>query len=160
MACRAIHTFAARQTPFWPRILARLYNDQVPCDHLHTSAGPHALRPPTSLHGRRIQRAGGNKIVLHVKSPVARQRHGKPGLFRDSRVSATVSIELKWTETMTMRVDDQDFRNMESEKARIADLMAILPDGLDTVLDIGARDGFISKLLASRCSSVSTTDRV
>ena len=59
---------------------------------------------------------------------------------------------------MTMRVDDQDFRNMESEKARIADLMAILPDGLDTVLDIGARDGFISKLLASRCSSVTALD--
>ncbi len=50
------------------------------------------------------------------------------------------------------------YRNSESEKKRIADLMGLLPDSVVSVLDIGARDGFISKLLAERCFIVTALD--
>lgn len=50
------------------------------------------------------------------------------------------------------------YRSSDTEKARIADLMALVPAGMDRVLDIGARDGFLSKLLAQRCGSVVALD--
>jgi len=45
-------------------------------------------------------------------------------------------------------MDLTEYRAGESERKRIADLMRLLPDNLDSVMDVGARDGFISKLLA------------
>src|SRR5262249_61240471 len=41
---------------------------------------------------------------------------------------------------------------------RIADLMRLLPDNLDSVVDVGARDGFISKLLAGHFPKVTALD--
>jgi hypothetical protein len=49
-------------------------------------------------------------------------------------------------------------RNSAVEKQRIADLMRLLPSSIDTVVDIGARDGFISKLLAERFLKVTALD--
>jgi hypothetical protein len=43
--------------------------------------------------------------------------------------------------------DLQKYRASELEKARTADLLRVLPKGRATVLDIGARDGFFSKIL-------------
>ena len=50
------------------------------------------------------------------------------------------------------------YRGSDTERARVADLMALVPSGLERVLDVGARDGFISKLLAQRCISVVALD--
>jgi SAM-dependent methyltransferase len=55
-------------------------------------------------------------------------------------------------------LDITEYRNSETEKARIGDLMRLLPAGIETGLDIGARDGFIAKLLADRISSVTALD--
>src|SRR6516162_4614312 len=49
-------------------------------------------------------------------------------------------------------------RNSAREKQRIADLMRLLPSSIDTVLDVGARDGFISILLAERFLKVTALD--
>ena len=51
-----------------------------------------------------------------------------------------------------------EYRESETEQARTNDLMALLPKNIETVLDIGARDGFISKLLADRVRSVTALD--
>jgi hypothetical protein len=50
------------------------------------------------------------------------------------------------------------WRETEIEKARIADLMGMLPTKVGTAVDIGARDGFISKLLADRGVAVTALD--
>jgi SAM-dependent methyltransferase len=50
------------------------------------------------------------------------------------------------------------YRGGESERKRIADLMRLLPGSLDSVLDVGARDGFISKLLARHFPNVTALD--
>lgn len=55
-------------------------------------------------------------------------------------------------------MDHVSYRSSDTERARIADLMALVPAGMDRVLDIGARDGFLSKLLAQRCGSVVALD--
>jgi len=51
-----------------------------------------------------------------------------------------------------------EYRNSTSEKERIADLLALVPDGINTVLDVGARDGFITYLLADRYPMVTALD--
>ena len=55
-------------------------------------------------------------------------------------------------------MDLTDYRNSPLEKQRTADLMAKVPSGLDRMLDIGARDGFFSHLLAERSRSVTALD--
>ena len=49
------------------------------------------------------------------------------------------------------------YRNSASERARIGDLMDLLPTGI-SALDIGARDGHLSKLLAERFATVTALD--
>jgi SAM-dependent methyltransferase len=55
-------------------------------------------------------------------------------------------------------MDVTEYRNSAREKERVADLMRLLPSGINTVLDIGARDGFISRLLAERFPTVTALD--
>ena len=55
-------------------------------------------------------------------------------------------------------MDLSEYRNSTSEKARISDLMRLLPEQGDSVLDVGARDGFISRLLADHFSTVTALD--
>ena len=55
-------------------------------------------------------------------------------------------------------MDLLEYRNSEREKARVASLMELLPANLNTALDIGARDGFISKLLAERYAAITALD--
>lgn len=50
------------------------------------------------------------------------------------------------------------YRASKSEIDRIGDLMAMLPESIGSALDIGARDGFISKLLADRIANVTALD--
>jgi SAM-dependent methyltransferase len=54
--------------------------------------------------------------------------------------------------------DLQAYRASKLEKARTADLLRVLPKGLTTVLDIGAREGFFSKLLTEHFASVTALD--
>jgi hypothetical protein len=49
-------------------------------------------------------------------------------------------------------------RERPEERARIADLLARLPAGRTSILDIGAREGYISCLLASRFQEVTALD--
>jgi hypothetical protein len=55
-------------------------------------------------------------------------------------------------------MDLSAYRNSEPEKRRVASLMGMLPAQLGTALDIGSRDGFLSKLLADRIASVTALD--
>ena len=55
-------------------------------------------------------------------------------------------------------MDLKEYRQSAQERARIDDLMRIIPKGRSTILDIGARDGYISKLLASYFEVVTALD--
>lgn len=55
-------------------------------------------------------------------------------------------------------MDLTEYRNSASERARISDLMHLVPAQGSSALDIGARDGFISRLLANRFSMVTALD--
>lgn len=55
-------------------------------------------------------------------------------------------------------MDLATYRNSAQEKARVADLMALLPPNISSVLDIGARDGFVSLRLAKTIPSVTALD--
>jgi len=52
----------------------------------------------------------------------------------------------------------QEYRQRPLEKARISDLMAIVPKGRQSVLEIGARDGHLSRLLTQYFPSVTALD--
>ncbi len=55
-------------------------------------------------------------------------------------------------------IDIEKYRNSESEKARIADLFRIMPSGRTSVLEIGARDGYLSRPLTERFQEVTALD--
>ena len=55
-------------------------------------------------------------------------------------------------------MDLSDYRKRPSEQERIGDLINMLPDGGETALDIGARDGYISVLLADKFARVTALD--
>jgi len=57
-----------------------------------------------------------------------------------------------------LTIDYAKYRDSPLEKARIADLLRILPRGRQTILDIGARDGYISRLLTDHFSRVTALD--
>jgi SAM-dependent methyltransferase len=54
--------------------------------------------------------------------------------------------------------DLSTYRSSAREQARIADLLASVPKGYASVLDIGARDGYISNLLAQDFDAVTALD--
>lgn len=55
-------------------------------------------------------------------------------------------------------VNLEKYRLSESDQARTADLLRVLPTGRYTVLDIGARDGHFSRLLTDYFASVTAMD--
>lgn len=55
-------------------------------------------------------------------------------------------------------VDFEKYRASESEKARVGDLFRVMPQGRTSVLEIGARDGHMSRLLAERFAEVTALD--
>lgn len=55
-------------------------------------------------------------------------------------------------------MDLTEYRAGASEQARVADLLGLLPEHLGSVLDIGARDGYIARLLAGRAAAVTALD--
>ena len=55
-------------------------------------------------------------------------------------------------------IDVEKYRQSASEKARIADLFRILPRGRRSVLEIGARDGYLSRPLAEHFQEVTALD--
>jgi len=57
-----------------------------------------------------------------------------------------------------MRANLSEYRASEREQARIHDLFALMPDKGWRALDIGARDGYLSKLLAERYGQVVALD--
>ena len=57
-----------------------------------------------------------------------------------------------------MAIDVEQYRNSESEKARVADLFRVMPVGRKSVLEIGARDGYFSRPLAERFAEVTALD--
>jgi glycosyltransferase involved in cell wall biosynthesis len=58
----------------------------------------------------------------------------------------------------TGKVDMAVYRNTPLERERISDLMNIMPKGHDSVLDVGARDGNLSRLLTEHFASVTALD--
>jgi ubiquinone/menaquinone biosynthesis C-methylase UbiE len=50
------------------------------------------------------------------------------------------------------------YRTSESERARTADLLRIVPKNRRSVLDIGARDGFFSSLLRDHFDQITALD--
>jgi 2-polyprenyl-3-methyl-5-hydroxy-6-metoxy-1,4-benzoquinol methylase len=55
-------------------------------------------------------------------------------------------------------MDLTEYRNSQSEQNRVGDLISLLPTGGKSVLDIGARDGYISRLLAAHYLKVTALD--
>ena len=56
------------------------------------------------------------------------------------------------------KADLSEYRASPREKARISDLLEIVPKGYSSILDIGARDGYISNLLLQHFESVTALD--
>jgi len=56
------------------------------------------------------------------------------------------------------KVEMAAYRNTPLEQERISDLMNIIPKGKDSVLDVGARDGYLSRLLTEHFTSVTALD--
>ncbi len=54
--------------------------------------------------------------------------------------------------------DLQTYRESEAEKARTQDLLRLLPRGRSSVIDIGARDGYFSRLLTEYFEEVTALD--
>ena len=52
----------------------------------------------------------------------------------------------------------QRIRESEKEQKRIKSLLALIPSSGETVLDVGARDGFFSNALAKYFSKVTALD--
>lgn len=50
------------------------------------------------------------------------------------------------------------YRESARERARVGDLMALVPSDLGNALDIGARDGFLSALMTERARTVTALD--
>ena len=63
-------------------------------------------------------------------------------------------------ELRELMTDLAAYRNSEREKQRVADLMRLLPRDISSVLDIGARDGFVSLRLAETIPAVTALDLV
>lgn len=55
-------------------------------------------------------------------------------------------------------MDLTEYRAGASEQARVADLLGLLPEHLGSALDVGARDGYIARLLAGRAAAVTALD--
>lgn len=55
-------------------------------------------------------------------------------------------------------MDLSEYRSSDRERARSASLMALVPPGIGPALDVGARDGFLSVLLAERGAQVTALD--
>lgn len=55
-------------------------------------------------------------------------------------------------------IDVEKYRQSPSEQARIADLFRIMPRGRTSVLEIGARDGYLSRPLAEHFEHVTALD--
>ncbi len=55
-------------------------------------------------------------------------------------------------------MDLQKYRESEQEQARIGDIFRLLPSGRRSVLEIGARDGYLSRRLAERFDEVTALD--
>ncbi len=55
-------------------------------------------------------------------------------------------------------MDLTEYRSSPIEKQRLADLMGLVPPAGATALDVGARDGFVSKMLAGRFERVTALD--
>lgn len=59
----------------------------------------------------------------------------------------------------TTQADDFDhYHAREGEVLRTSDIVRLLPDNCDSALDVGARDGHFSKLLADRVRAVTALD--
>ena len=59
------------------------------------------------------------------------------------------------------KIDMAAYRNTPQERERISDLMNIIPkgpEGKDSVLDVGARDGYLTRLLTDYFASVTALD--
>lgn len=50
------------------------------------------------------------------------------------------------------------YRSSEAEQSRASDILRLLPSGCAAALDVGARDGYFSRLLAQRVLSVTALD--
>src|SRR5690242_3637825 len=57
-------------------------------------------------------------------------------------------------------LDMGEYRRSPSEQARLRGLMDIVPKGRNSILDIGARDGHVSRLLTEHFQSVTALDLV
>jgi hypothetical protein len=55
-------------------------------------------------------------------------------------------------------VDLTAYRNSALEQTRIGDLLGLIPGSMHSALDIGARDGYISRALTDRCDLVTALD--
>ena len=57
-------------------------------------------------------------------------------------------------------MDLSEYRSSEKEKLRVADLLKLIPEHTETALDVGARDGFLSKLIVETVAEVTALDLI
>lgn len=67
-------------------------------------------------------------------------------------------VQRRVCDTTNSMYDYEAYRANEGERARTADLVRLLPTGRQSILDIGARDGFFSRIFAERFVEVTALD--
>jgi len=55
-------------------------------------------------------------------------------------------------------MDMEAYRRSALEQERIGSLLSLIPLSVESVMDAGARDGYVSRLLATRCQEVTALD--
>lgn len=79
--------------------------------------------------------------------------------FADGGQGSSATLWKRLGETLAAsRMIIDKYRASDSERARTADLLRILPKGRSSVLDIGARDGHFSRLLTEHFTEVTALD--
>lgn len=113
-----------------------------------------ALRSEANLPERRAARQevarqfDWERLVLTIASGMAEGL----GAEYSNRLSESVRTHGK------PAIDLSEYRSSAREQKRIADLLALIPKGYRSALDIGARDGYISDLLTKEFAEVTALD--
>jgi glycosyltransferase involved in cell wall biosynthesis len=116
---------------------------------IKTSLGPEANSPERRLARQEVaQQFDWERLVLKIATGMAE------GLGKDyaDRLSESLRADGK------PKPDLSAYRSSAREQERISDLMVSVPDGFRSVLDIGARDGYISNLLTQKFAEVTALD--
>jgi hypothetical protein len=101
-------------------------------------------------------------MCLNTTSPTAYRGAGGVNTNNDNPIlNGEQRAHLSMTSSTDLSLSPDylsDYRKQPAEVARVADLMGLIPSGLSNGLDIGAREGHISREILKKVDSVTALD--